>query len=188
MRALGDGQGYVTFSEVVVKVQSVFAVLGFSLALSILLMLLIAAISLIWSLLARHRPSVAGTGASVADIFSLVGIGLVGISVGYTSGISRVPIMGAVIPATLTFIGGAAFIVGLKEENVRLITAIMTIVFIMNFLVGASVGTDVRERGEIIRTSMEYQSKLALDERDINDFRLTYGLSPLANDWREAYK
>ena len=104
---------------------------------------------------------------------------ILGMVTGYLTGFSRESVVGAVLPAVLSLMGGLMiFLVGKNQES-RSIVSISMIVFALTLLLGTSWGAVMRSTAEEFKKSEEYLKYQAFVEAEVNEFRSNLGLPPL---------
>src|SRR5277367_5950134 len=83
----------------------------------------------------RRRGKLSAT----ETIAVLVALSFIGIITGYLTGLSRTPVVGAVLPAVLTVIGGLVLFIVTREAapEFRTLTATCTIALMLNLLLGS---------------------------------------------------
>lgn len=112
--------------------------------------------------------------------------GFLGITIGYLSGLSRVGVMGAVLPSTLTFIGGIGlYLLSWKESSKTYVTLFIGS-FAVCLLLGTMVGANFRRAIEYNDLNnrfdrlmdVDFQTRIASHEEAIARMRLGYDLPP----------
>jgi hypothetical protein len=103
---------------------------------------------------------------------------ILGFLVGYTTGISRLPIAGALLTATLAAIGGLAAHAFGKDAAYRGVVAVAVLVFALNVFIGLSIGSLKREDERV-----ERHKRLATQEFHIRLIRQRLGLGPEPPAW-----
>ncbi|HEU5323021.1 MAG TPA: hypothetical protein VFX28_19605 [Methylomirabilota bacterium] len=110
----------------------------------------------------------------------LAAFAMLGLVTGYLTGLSRQPVVGAVLPAVLSLLGGVtAFVVGRSRES-RAMVGAMLFTFALTLLVGTSWGAVMRDHGERHAQSVQALERQAYIESEVNAFRQALGLPPLA--------
>jgi predicted neutral ceramidase superfamily lipid hydrolase len=102
-----------------------------------------------------------------------------GISTGYLTGFSRTAVLGAVLPAVLSLMGGLLiYMVGSNPAS-RGIVSLCTISFCFMLILGSTWGAVMRGTAERYRESAEFLIQQAFIESEVRDFRQALGLSEL---------
>jgi hypothetical protein len=151
----------MTFSELwTVFVQGIFPVSAPLLITSVIF-------SFICSLFSRH---------SVRMTLPLIlAFGFMGGVAGFSAGLSRVPVVGTVIPAMLTLVSGfLGYLFGKEHlKEWRLVIPFCILIFTFNSLIGLFIGSQMRGKSE------DY-------ERQYNEWLLHYEKVDLEADKKEA--
>jgi hypothetical protein len=125
--------------------------------------------------------------SAIETIAVLVALSFIGIITGYLTGLSRTPVVGAVLPAVLTVIGGLVLFIVTREAppEFRTLTATCTIALMLNLLLGSLWGSLSRDdpnnlsilanNQELIRQAICYK-RLAF-EVEVREERLKQGLA-----------
>lgn len=95
-------------------------------------------------LLARRQ----GSKLSALDLYvAILALAFVGIIAGYMTGLSRTPVVGAILPAILSVIGGLVLFIVTRDAapGFRALTAAGTIALMLNLLIGTLWGSLSRE-------------------------------------------
>ena len=107
----------------------------------------------------------------VLAAFSILGIGI-----GYLSGLSREPVGGEVLPAVLSlFAGLTVFLIG-KDKADRVIVALSVFAFAVTLFVGSLWGSRMRFEAEQYYLSEDYLKYRASVEAKVSEFRKKLGL------------
>lgn len=102
-----------------------------------------------------------------------------GMVTGYLTGFSRESVVGAVLPAVLSLMGGLMiFLIGKSKES-REIVSISMFIFSITLLLGTGWGSVMRGVSEAYSTSEIRLKQQAYIESEVNEFRLNLGLQPL---------
>jgi hypothetical protein len=135
----------------------------------------------------------AGVGAALFGIkgsrksllLLLAAFGILGGTTGYLTGISRAPVVGAVIPALLTLVGGLALFEVSRNKDQQTIIALVIAVLASVLLVATQWGADDRVHADAAhqahteRDLERHLSHLAVIEQRVNEIRKLQGLPPL---------
>jgi hypothetical protein len=103
---------------------------------------------------------------------------IVGIIIGFITGLSREPAISALIPAVLTLIGGIVLYLINKDRNQAVIAGFSVIVLSFNLFVGSTLGSINRGYVNEQMESLEYLKKQADKEFLLQQYRKGYGLPP----------
>jgi hypothetical protein len=95
-------------------------------------------------LLARRK----GSKVSTFDMYvAILALAFIGIIAGYMTGLSRTPVVGAILPAILSVIGGLVLFIVTRDAapGFRALTSAGTIALMLNLLIGSLWGSLSRE-------------------------------------------
>jgi lysylphosphatidylglycerol synthetase-like protein (DUF2156 family) len=122
-----------------------------------------------------------------ADVaWLLAAFSLLGLVTGYLTGFSREPVVGAVLPAALSLIGGmAVFMIG-KDASSRQAVSLSVFIFTLGLVLGTGWGAVMRETAEDYLNSEHYLKRRALAEDEIRQFREALGLPPTPSSIEKA--
>lgn len=120
--------------------------------------------------------------------FVLASFSMLGIVTGYSAGLSRESVLGTVLPAVLSLIGGLAIFLIEKKVETRLIVSTSIFIFTLALLIGIGWGAFMREEAEEYKKSADYLKKKAVIETEVNEFRRNLDLPPLQFDDNKATK
>jgi len=101
---------------------------------------------------------------------ALCGFAVLGLVVGVMAGQSREPVIGAVLPAILSFLGGAAAFMMTKGPTMRMTVGLTVVAFSLSILIGANWGADTRTRFELLSSSIDRQKQLVADKLELELF------------------
>lgn len=105
-------------------------------------------------------------------------IALLGFTIGYLSGLSRAAILGNILPAVLTLIGGATIYIFGAENKFKVAVGFCVCVLVVTLFYGTESGASARDRGQLLRLISLSEQELA-----IRNFRSNRGLSPELPTW-----
>jgi hypothetical protein len=114
---------------------------------------------------------------SKRDFFwSIYAFSLLGIVTGTLAGLSRQPVISAILPPVLSLVGGLAiYLIGKDKEN-RVLVGFCIIALSFNLLIGSVWGAKLRETSDAFKNSAEYLKAQALTEIEVREFREALGL------------
>jgi hypothetical protein len=124
-------------------------------------------------------------GSRIPLLLLLGAFGILGGTTGYLTGISRVPVVGAVIPALLTLVGGLALFEASRNKDQQTIIALIIAILASVLLVATQWGADDRVRADIehqayVERDLErHLYRIAVVEQRVNEMRKVLGLPPL---------
>jgi peptidoglycan/LPS O-acetylase OafA/YrhL len=111
--------------------------------------------------------------------FVVISFSMLGMVIGYLSGVSRTPTLNNVLPAVLSLIGGLiVYLVG-KDSSNRIIICIALFALAFTLVIGSEWGATTREVADEFKHSTQYLERQAFIEREVNIFRKNLGLPPL---------
>jgi len=106
---------------------------------------------------------------------ALFAFSMLGLVTGVLAGFSRQPVVGAVLPAVLSLVGGLAiYLIG--NPNNRILVSLCVLVLAFNLFVGATWGAVLREAAEEYKHGAQYLMNRALAEVEVREFRESLGL------------
>lgn len=115
----------------------------------------------------------------------LLAFGVLGGATGYLTGISREPVVGAVVPAMLTLVGGLALFESSRHRDRQIVIALIVASLSTNLLLATLWGSHDRaiaEQNEKVDAQNDLERKLqqlSVIEDQINQFRADLGLKPI---------
>jgi hypothetical protein len=112
----------------------------------------------------------------------LLSFSMLGFSTGVLTGLSRQPVVGAVLPPVLSLVGGLAIYLIGKDGSNRVLVSLCILVLSFNLFIGTTWGVALREQGEEYTTSLNYLKRQALIEIEIQEFREALGLPKTPNN------
>jgi len=132
----------------------------------------------------RYTTRTVGKGVSVfwlirLGIFTGIPFGIIGISSGYMTGLSRVGAISALVPAGLTLVGAvAAYLFG-KGGKPAILASFAVINFSIMTVVGSLIGGRERVETEQAETSLDHRINQIKEEAILQNYRKSLGLLPL---------
>lgn len=109
-------------------------------------------------------------------ILGLAAFSMLGLVSGYLTGFSRVPAVGAVLPAALSVVAGlAVFMLG-KDKAIRALVSLSVLIFSTSLVLGTTWGAAMRQTSEEYLRSQKHQEDLALIEVQVREYRQALGL------------
>jgi hypothetical protein len=142
----------------------------------------------IWALTRPRNSRKAFVVRSSLAAFVALAIGFLGWVAGYMTGMSREPVVGAIVPAVLGTVAVFGGFVAVKyDQSLAIGMMILSLAFCL--FVGASVGSHIRQQDELADMqlpSMDFMKDQALAEDEIAKYRKALGLSwpPDPNPYR----
>jgi hypothetical protein len=109
---------------------------------------------------------------SKTDFFSLFSFALLGTVSGFMAGFSREPVIGAVLPAALSLVGGLVMylIVGRAAQKQGFVAGMVTALS-LTLVLGALWGARQRDVADEYFNSLAYLRAQALEESDLHQYR-----------------
>ncbi len=114
-------------------------------------------------------------------LLSALPFGVAAIVLGFLSGLSYEPAVSALVTGVVSLISGAAFIGFHKNTEVLMPVGIVVVVFALNLLAGATLGTELRDESHA-KTENELAEEWLASSRiefRVNNYRNNLGLSPV---------
>lgn len=108
-----------------------------------------------------------------------------GIVTGFLSGLSRQPVLAAVLPSVLSMIGGVLLVVVSKDNTNKNLVGTSIFFFSIMILIGTCWGAVSRNYAEFNEQHLDHGAEIirlkkqALIEYEVNRYRSTLGLQPL---------
>jgi len=103
-------------------------------------------------------------------------LALLGVVVGYATGLSRSSAVGDVLPAVLTFLGALSVYLMAQEKKSALIAAVCVLVISVSLIAGMGYGSRLRFVHELQAKSFQTLRAMAHDELNIKKYRKAIGL------------
>lgn len=115
---------------------------------------------------------------------------MLGLVIGYLTGMSRVPAIGAVLPAVLSLLAGLSVFMMGKDSAVRVLVSLGILVFSLSLALGSTWGAVSRRESEEYLKTPKYLNKLADWEQEVRAYRQEKGLpeTPLREHAQEPNK
>jgi hypothetical protein len=112
---------------------------------------------------------------------AILAFAMLGLVTGTLAGFSREPVVGAVLPAVLSLVGGLAiYLIGAQRAD-RSLVGLSVIALAFDLFVGATWGAVLRNSDEEYRQGAAYLERRALIDIEVRNFREALGL-PLDAD------
>jgi hypothetical protein len=138
--------------------------------LSIALAIVILAV---FELLAKLRVIASfSRSAVIGGRIASVPFGFAAVYIGYITGLSRDPAVGALVPAVLSLLTAASAYLAGKDRAMLLPIGMAVAVFFLNINFGASVGSQVREQPPNVESLLQS----AEQEARVKKYRMNLGL------------
>jgi hypothetical protein len=102
--------------------------------------------------------------------------GIVGVTAGYMTASSRIGVIGALLPAALTLVGGIAVYLTAKGGKAAVFSAFAVINFSVMMLLGAEIGGRERLQSIQLQNTLEYQRSQIKQQFLTQRFCLSLGL------------
>jgi hypothetical protein len=161
--------------------------IGLSLVETLILVSLATVVSCFFAAvggLVRYATRASGSMVSVhwlirLGIFTGIPFGIIGLTSGYLTGLSRVGAVSALVPAGLTLVGGVgAFLFG-KGGRTAVVAAFAIINFASMTMIGTLIGGRERVETEQAESSLQYKLDKVKEEFLIQRYRRSLGLENL---------
>jgi hypothetical protein len=133
--------------------------------------------------LIRYATRPDGTTVSVIwliklGVFTGIPFGIIGVSSGYLTGLSRVGAISSLVPAGLTLLGAVATYLFGKGGKAAVLAAFAIVNFSVMTMVGTLIGGREREQAARIVNSYEYKRARIIEEGLLAKVRRSWGLPP----------
>jgi hypothetical protein len=164
----------------------VYRAIGSNLTLLVLTLIVAIIVSFAEMIVPKHRLGQAYRASSLVSFVSTLSFGMLGITIGYLSGLSRESVVGAVLPAVLSLVAGVAVLAMGKKLYAHLLVSKAVFALSFMLLLGATIGAERRETFFLAQTDarlrslldFEFQMDLAVREARVRAFRSQFDLSP----------
>ncbi len=159
-----------------ILLNSVFSVILLVVLATVVSGLVAVTVGLFMVVSGRHRDNGLMTRTVRLAWLSGVPFAIVGIGVGYMTGLSRESAVGALIPAALTIIGGLGIYLYGKSKRAAVLATFTILNFTILLLIGVLFGAGQRSESERMLESIDYQKHLIENDFILKKYKRGLGL------------